>query len=110
MQAARVALQSATKLATQGGAVASIPAPQVYEPLSKPFPSARRDIMVATALGLVTAVAYKVRHCGRTRARDCWVGRRVRCRLAALCVQMWYWNWKKEVNQYYYDLERSQRE
>jgi len=21
---------------------------------------------------------------------------------------MWYWSWKKEVNQYYYDLERSE--
>ena len=60
MQAARVALQSASKLATQGGAVTHIPAPAFYEHSSKPIPSPAVDFVVATVLGVGVALSYKV--------------------------------------------------
>eukprot|EP00892_Ulva_mutabilis_P012412 jgi/Ulvmu1/9543/UM053_0032.1 len=63
------------------GKGSAIPAPHYFEPASK-SPSPLPDLVIGTCVGLAFAATYKVA----------------------------YWNWKKELNQFYYDYNKVMAE
>lgn len=63
------------------GKGSAIPAPHYFEPASK-SPSPMPHLIVGTVIGFIFAGTYKVA----------------------------YWNWKKEINQFYYDYNKVMAE
>lgn len=90
----------------------AIPAPQYWQPASK-APSPMVHMVIGCGIGLVFAGYYKVR-CAAWMVIIVLYMRGITRPfgevLNTMLLQMAYWSWKKEVNQFYHDYNKVMAE